>query len=258
MRTIGYTAGICGDRPAMIATPYDTAKPRRNYIMGCRTRNGPLLPRSRQRNQARGRPPLMSTTQPALFLDRDGVINRRIVDGYVTRWDTFEFLPDIFDVLPLAHAAGMFVVVVTNQRGIARGLMTEEDLLDIHQRMQDELHARTGHRIDAIYWCPHSGEQACRCRKPAPGMLIDAARDHGLALPASWLVGDSESDIEAGIAAGCRTVRVAPAGTATRALLTAESLLAGWQALAPMPGGNNPTNAVQAEGDKRSHPGQRT
>jgi D-glycero-D-manno-heptose 1,7-bisphosphate phosphatase len=164
---------------------------------------------------------------PALFLDRDGIINRRRVDDYVKRWEEFEFLPDIFGLLPEAHAAGFVVIVVTNQRGIARGLMTEQDLAEIHRQMQQELQQRTGHRVDAIYHCPHGRADGCDCRKPKPGMLLQAAAEHNISLAESWLVGDSESDVQAGIAAGCRAVLVdAAAPTSTVAETAAESVAA--------------------------------
>lgn len=168
--------------------------------------------------------------QPAVFLDRDGVINRRIVGGYVRRWEEFEFLPGIMETLPPMHAAGFRTVLVTNQRGIALGLMSEHDLAAIHERMQQALADATGHRIDAIYFCPHDRAGGCACRKPMPGMLLDAARDLDLDLSRSWMIGDSESDIEAGRAAGCRTVLVGHGET--RADFTAGSLTAAWELIA--------------------------
>ena len=170
---------------------------------------------------------------PALFLDRDGIINRRRVGDYVKRWEEFEFLPDIFTVLPQAHAAGLMVVVVTNQRGIARGLMTETDLAAIHQQMQQQLQERTGgHQMHAIYHCPHGRADGCDCRKPNPGMLLRAAAERDIALAESWLIGDSETDVEAGIAAGCRAVLVDAAPPATAAEATTATLAAAWEYVA--------------------------
>lgn len=166
---------------------------------------------------------------PALFLDRDGIINRRRVDDYVKHWEEFEFIPDIFTVLPEAHAAGFIVIVVTNQRGIARGLMAEDDLAAIHQQMQQMLLERTGHRVDAIYHCPHDRADGCDCRKPNPGMLIRAAAEHSISLHESWLIGDSESDVEAGITAGCRAVLVDPEKPPTAAELTTNTLTEAWE-----------------------------
>jgi D-glycero-D-manno-heptose 1,7-bisphosphate phosphatase len=141
-----------------------------------------------------------------VFLDRDGVINRKAPEGeYVTSWAEFAFLPGAPEGIALLTAAGLRTVVVTNQRGIARGRMTEADLADIHDRMRLEL-ARTGGRIDAVYHCPHAGE--CSCRKPAPGMLTAAARDLGFSLAESALVGDRAHDIEAAAAVGALRVLV--------------------------------------------------
>jgi D-glycero-D-manno-heptose 1,7-bisphosphate phosphatase len=141
-----------------------------------------------------------------VFLDRDGVINRKAPEGsYVTSWEEFAFLPGALDGLAALADAGLRTIVVTNQRGIARGAMTLADLEAIHARMRDAV-AQAGGRIDAIYFCPHEGP--CLCRKPAPGMLLDAARDHGLSLPESAIVGDRAHDVEAGAAVGTRCVLV--------------------------------------------------
>ncbi|MBS1912057.1 MAG: HAD family hydrolase [Bacteroidetes bacterium] len=168
----------------------------------------------------------------ALFLDRDGVINRRIVGGYVRSWEEFELLPGITETLPAMHAAGWFTVLVTNQRGIALGQMSERDLLEIHERMQQELRRQCGHELDAIYYCPHEKGDACGCRKPQPGMLLDAARDNEINLSASWMIGDSESDIEAGRGAGCGTIRIADADEPTAADHHVRSLLEAWSLIA--------------------------
>lgn len=165
----------------------------------------------------------------AIFLDRDGIINRRIVDDYVKNWEAFEFLPDIFEVLPQIHAAGYLAIVITNQRGIGRKLMSEESLSEIHERMQQMLAERTGHRFDAIYHCPHDSAEGCDCRKPLPGMITRAATEHDLELDRSWMIGDSESDIDAGRAAGCRTVKVDPDLAPTSAEYTAMQLGEAWE-----------------------------
>jgi D-glycero-D-manno-heptose 1,7-bisphosphate phosphatase len=144
----------------------------------------------------------------AVFLDRDGVINKKAPDGqYVTLWEDFRFLPGVVEGISQLNRAGFFVVVVTNQRCVAKGLLTELDLKDLHQRMTGEL-AKAGATIDAIYYCPHEMEPRCDCRKPAPGMLLEASRAHGLNLSGSWMIGDSDADIQAGKNAGCRTVRL--------------------------------------------------
>jgi histidinol-phosphate phosphatase family protein len=144
----------------------------------------------------------------AVFLDRDGVINRKAVEGeYVTRWEDFHFLPGVAEAISLLARAGWSVIVISNQRCVARGLLTITELEAIHEKMLEEL-ARSGAKLDGIYYCPHDKESACPCRKPSPGMLLRAAQEHQIDLTSSWMVGDSASDIEAGKRAGCGTVRI--------------------------------------------------
>ena len=144
----------------------------------------------------------------AVFLDRDGVINWKAPgDGYVTRWEDMRFLPGVADSIALLNQAGFRVIVVSNQRCVARGLVTSQTLDSMHRRMCDWL-AASGARIDGVYYCPHEKQPPCSCRKPAPGMLLAAAREHQLDLTASWMIGDSEIDVEAGRNAGCRTIRL--------------------------------------------------
>jgi D-glycero-D-manno-heptose 1,7-bisphosphate phosphatase len=144
----------------------------------------------------------------AVFLDRDGVINRKAPDGqYITRWEDFHLLPGVVEGIAHLNRAGICVIVVTNQRCVAKGLLAEMDLKKLHGKMSEHL-AQAGAIIDAIYYCPHALEAACDCRKPAPGMLLEAARAHNLDLSDSWMIGDSGSDIQAGKSAGCRTARV--------------------------------------------------
>jgi len=144
----------------------------------------------------------------AVFLDRDGVINRKAPEGqYITRWEDFQLLPGVVEGIAELNRAGMRVIVVTNQRCVAKGLLSETELNGLHAKMSEEL-AHAGARIDAIFYCPHGLDAACDCRKPAPGMLLAAARRHDLDLAASWMIGDSASDIQAGRAAGCRTIQV--------------------------------------------------
>lgn len=148
-------------------------------------------------------------SRAAVFLDRDGVINRRIPGDYVRRWNQFEFLPGVLEALQKLARSGYVLVVVTNQRGIQRQLMSEEALLEIHRRMLQVVQSHGG-RIDRVYYCPHGDEDRCACRKPRPGMLLQAAEELGLDLRRSWMVGDSISDVLAGRAAGTRTVLIGP------------------------------------------------
>jgi D-glycero-D-manno-heptose 1,7-bisphosphate phosphatase len=144
----------------------------------------------------------------AIFLDRDGVINRKAPEGqYVTRWEDMQFLPGACEAIRLLNQAGFFVVVVSNQRCVAKGLITTDELDSMHARIRREF-AAAGATIDAIYYCPHEIDPPCRCRKPRPGLLLDAARKHEVDLDASWMIGDSERDVEAGATAGCHTAQL--------------------------------------------------
>jgi D-glycero-D-manno-heptose 1,7-bisphosphate phosphatase len=144
----------------------------------------------------------------AAFLDRDGVINHAASEGkYIIRWEEMCFLPGVAEAIRLLNTSGFLVMVVTNQRCVAKGLITIEDLKLLHEKMRGKL-AAVGAMIDRVYFCPHDIEPPCSCRKPAPGMLLAAARDHDITLHESWMIGDSTSDIEAGINAGCKTARV--------------------------------------------------
>jgi len=143
-----------------------------------------------------------------VFLDRDGVINRKASeDEYITRWEDFHFLPDVADGIALLNRAGWSVIVISNQRCVAKGLLSVATLEAMHQRMSEELGA-AGAKVDGIYYCPHEKDAACNCRKPAPGMLLAAAKEHQIDLRSSWMIGDSETDVEAGRRAGCRTAQL--------------------------------------------------
>lgn len=146
------------------------------------------------------------TRLTAVFLDRDGVINRKAPDGeYVASWEEFEFLPDALEGLRTLASSGLPIVIVTNQRGVALGRMTIAQLEDIHRRMRAAV-ASAGGRIDAIRYCPH--DRGCRCRKPATGMFEDAASELGLALGETAVVGDRMSDMRAAERIGALRVLV--------------------------------------------------
>jgi len=142
----------------------------------------------------------------AVFLDRDGVINRERSD-YVRTWEHFRFLPGVFQALRTLRCAGLPVFVVTNQSAIGRGLTTAATVFCIHQRMTAAIR-ECGGDVSAIYVCPHAPSDGCECRKPRPGLLLRAAEEHGLDLPSCYLLGDKLSDIEAGQAVGCRCALV--------------------------------------------------
>ncbi|MDD4904305.1 MAG: HAD family hydrolase [Candidatus Bipolaricaulis sp.] len=152
-----------------------------------------------------------------VFLDRDGVINRKPAAGeYVADWAEFALLPGVPQAIVRMNAAGLRVFVVTNQRGIARGLVQESAVREIHRRMVEVL-AALGARIDGVYVCPHD-EGECDCRKPAPGLFRQAQRDvPGVDFAESVVVGDSWTDMEAGNAIGAATIRIEPDSEAARA-----------------------------------------
>lgn len=163
----------------------------------------------------------------AAFLDRDGVINRKRPEGeYVTRWDDLEILPGVGEAIAMLRHAGFEIVVISNQRCVAKGLLTMDGLWALHERMSQEL-ARDGGALTAAYYCPHDLKPPCACRKPLPGMLLQAAAEHGIDLASSWMIGDSDIDIQAGQAAGCRTARISDSGQHVQspADISADSLL---------------------------------
>jgi D-glycero-D-manno-heptose 1,7-bisphosphate phosphatase len=156
----------------------------------------------------------LSNKQKAVFLDRDGVINKHV--GFLRSIDDFELLPGVAKAIRKINELGYLCIVVTNQPVIARGEVTVEELEQIHNKMETLL-GLEGAYIDALYYCPHhphkgyQGEISelkidCVCRKPKPGMLQKAAEDFHIDLISSWMVGDSQSDIKAGKNVGCRTV----------------------------------------------------
>lgn len=158
----------------------------------------------------------MKTGKPCVFFDRDGIVNESPGPGYVERWEDFHLQPGFVAALRTAAAKGYPAVVITNQQGVAKGLYSEEELQDIHGQFRAQL--RT-HGIDVldIFYCPHFAADGCECRKPKPGMFLEAAKKHGLDLGKSWMVGDSERDVEAGHNAGCKTIRVCPSDEKTAA-----------------------------------------
>ncbi len=154
----------------------------------------------------------MDNGRRAVFLDRDGTIN--LDHGYVFRAAEFQLIPGVVESIRLLREAGYLIIVVTNQAGIARGLYGEKELHELHRHLDREL-AGFGAAVDAYYYCPHHPEKGvepylrvCACRKPLPGMLVQAAEEYSLDLAASFLVGDKLSDIQAGLAAGCRSILV--------------------------------------------------
>ncbi len=147
----------------------------------------------------------MTTT---VFLDRDGVINEKPVDGmYVTSWHEFKFLPGAAEAIRMLNQAGAQVIVVTNQRGVALGIMTDEDVREIHREMLEDLHG-AGARLDAVYFCPHA-EGSCDCRKPGIGLFLKAKTDFpDIVFEDAFVIGDSDRDMDAGRRLGTRLIRI--------------------------------------------------
>ncbi|MCL5409252.1 MAG: HAD family hydrolase [Patescibacteria group bacterium] len=145
----------------------------------------------------------------AIFLDRDGVINRNPPEqDYVKSWGEFYLLPQVPEAISLLTKNGWEVFVITNQRGVARGLMTAATINYIHNQLNQVLGAYHT-SIREFYWCPHNyGE--CNCRKPEPGLIFSAAADHNLDLSRSWLIGDTETDKKCAINAGIPNIRIIP------------------------------------------------
>lgn len=159
--------------------------------------------------------------QRAIFLDRDGTINRYV--GFVRSAEEMELLPDAAEAIRRINASGYLVIVATNQPVLARGETSSEELERIHNKMETLL-GREGAYLDGIYYCPHHPDRGfagevvelkmdCACRKPKPGLLLRAAQDLNIDLSRSWMVGDGRNDELAGRAAGCRTLRIQQNGS---------------------------------------------
>ncbi len=158
----------------------------------------------------------LKNKQKAVFLDRDGTINKYV--GFLRNPDEFELLPGVANAIKDINSSGYLAIVVTNQPVIARGEVTYKQLQDIHNKMETLL-GLEGAYLDSIYFCPHHPHKGfigeilelkieCDCRKPKPGMLLKAADDFNIDLSSSWMIGDSEIDVKAGKAAGCRTALI--------------------------------------------------
>ncbi len=168
-------------------------------------------------------PPLLETLdRRAVFFDRDGTLN--VEKNYLYLREDWEWLPGAIEAIRSANELGFEVVVVTNQAGIARGLYSENDLARLHSWVSADL-AKFGARVDAYYYCPHHPDFTgpCECRKPQPGLLRQAAKERGIDLSNSYLVGDKFSDVQAALAAGCLPILVASGyGEVARSELTSQ------------------------------------
>jgi D,D-heptose 1,7-bisphosphate phosphatase len=149
----------------------------------------------------------MINGKKAIFLDRDGVINKEV--NYLSNPDDFEFISASIKALKILKKKGYLLFIVTNQSGIARGYFTEETLGEIHAKM-DKILIKSNIKLDGIFYCPHHPDFTgkCNCRKPNPGMILNAVTLYNIDLEKSYFVGDTLIDIQTGIAARCKTVLV--------------------------------------------------
>jgi D-glycero-D-manno-heptose 1,7-bisphosphate phosphatase len=140
------------------------------------------------------------------FFDRDGIVNFRLIDEYVTDYKDFKFIPSFLELFRIVIENDFLVILITNQQGIGKGLMTVKDLDHIHKKMQDDLLNLTGSKFDDIYFAPNLKEENSFRRKPNPGMLIEAKEKWDIDFKKSFFIGDSKSDIDAGFAVGTKTI----------------------------------------------------
>jgi D-glycero-D-manno-heptose 1,7-bisphosphate phosphatase len=158
-----------------------------------------------------------------VFLDRDGVINQKAKEhDYIKKPEDFLLLSGVANAIQLLNHHHYKVIVVTNQRGIARKMMTDDDLINIHEKMKHDLKKENAY-IDKIYYCPHNIDENCNCRKPKIGMFLQVAADFAVDKINSYMVGDSISDMEAGIAFGIKPIFI---GSNIEDFLCADNLLA--------------------------------
>ena len=148
--------------------------------------------------------PTSNSFRPAVFLDRDGVINENR-PNYVRRWEHVRLIPGARAALAALAQSEYAIVIVTNQSGVGRGVFSRAQANDVNQRLV-ALIAENHGRIDAVQLCPHRPDEYCVCRKPQPGLLLQAAQELQLDLDRSWLVGDAVTDIQAGLAAGVHPI----------------------------------------------------
>lgn len=146
----------------------------------------------------------MNKQKKAIFLDRDGVINKKR-DDYVKSVDELEIFQDVGDSILKLKEMGFLIIVVTNQSVINRGIIAVEELEEIHLAIQQNLKEKHC-SIDKFYFCPHRPDENCECRKPNPGLLLQAINDFCINASNSWMIGDCLTDIKAGEAVGCKTI----------------------------------------------------
>lgn len=196
---------FCYDSPEYVK---DMGTPERYYSVVEDYKNGTVSAKN------------LKNKQKAIFLDRDGTINKYV--GFLRNIEEFELLPGVADAINMINKSGFLAIVVTNQPVIARGEVSFEHLDEIHNKMETLL-GLEGAYIDGLYFCPHHPHKGyegevpelkieCDCRKPKPGMLLQAAKDFNIDLEQSWMIGDSDNDVLAGEAAGCSAIKIEEGG----------------------------------------------
>ncbi len=149
----------------------------------------------------------LATMENVVFLDRDGVINKNIDNGYVTSWAKFEFLPGIFEALSLLYQEGFNVIIISNQAGISKRLFTAEALALVTQKMLAMIEENGG-KIFSVHYCSHADEDECICRKPKTGLFKQAIAGKSVDCKKAFVIGDSERDVIAGKSMDCKTIIV--------------------------------------------------
>jgi histidinol-phosphate phosphatase family protein len=144
----------------------------------------------------------------AFLFDRDGIVNVRKIGGYIETVGEFVFHEEFFEIFRVIGNYGYLKIIITNQQGVGKGLMSEQSLREIHARMQSVLLDKTGFQFDEIYYCSDLSSSNSLRRKPASGMIEEAVRDFDIDASCSWMLGDSPSDVQAGKSAGCKTILI--------------------------------------------------
>ena len=142
---------------------------------------------------------------PALFIDRDGTIIKQIDGHYISSIEQIELIENIFPAILMLQNEGYLIIIVTNQAGINKGILSNEQVDEINQHII-QLLKKQGIDISAVYVCPHKPEEQCKCRKPQPGLLLKAAKEYDIDLENSIIIGDTDKDTEAGLNAGLKKV----------------------------------------------------